>query len=296
MSGRWANMSSSPALLTHSRELPNVPGLRRNTNPYIKARGMDNLNLKNARPGSSGMVRPSLSQPLLRGFDEAARPGTAGPPLASAGATCMSRSGPSTSRQSLGSTIPDYITKEKQVLRFFAYFQEAVHEGGSMDATVFRVRKFSIMYFLSDGSISIEEPREMNSGLTQGKFMRRTQVERPPNSAPLIAPSHGSKSKPPRGSSMAGGGVGVGPGPELGVGGLGSGLKGSRGIYTPEDFDVGKELWIYGRRFRIVDADANTRQWFKRSLGRPLGPAEEFPKDGYKEQRALFEVPSKRCV
>lgn len=44
-----------------------------------------------------------------------------------------------------GVSIPDYITKEKQVLRFFAYFQEPVHEGGSMDATGFRVRRFSIM-------------------------------------------------------------------------------------------------------------------------------------------------------
>lgn len=77
------------------------------------------------------MIRPSQSQPILRGYGEGTRPGTAGSSVAG--------------RKWEGSCIPDYITKEKQVLRFFAYFQEPVHEGGSMDATGFRVRKFSIM-------------------------------------------------------------------------------------------------------------------------------------------------------
>lgn len=76
------------------------------------------------------MIRPSQSQPILRGYGEGTRPGTAGS---------------SVPGKWEGSCIPDYITKEKQVLRFFAYFQEPVHEGGSMDATGFRVRKFSIM-------------------------------------------------------------------------------------------------------------------------------------------------------
>ena len=87
--------------------------------------------LQGARPGSSGMIRPSQSQPILRGYGQGTRPGTAGSSIPG--------------RTWEGSCIPDYITKEKQVLRFFAYFQEPVHEGGSMDATGFRVRKFSIM-------------------------------------------------------------------------------------------------------------------------------------------------------
>lgn len=87
--------------------------------------------LQGARPGSSGSIRPSQSQPILRGYGDGTRPGTAGSSVPG--------------RTWEGSCIPDYITKEKQVLRFFAYFQEPVHEGGSMDATGFRVRKFSIM-------------------------------------------------------------------------------------------------------------------------------------------------------
>lgn len=87
--------------------------------------------LQGARPGSSGMVRPSQSQPILRGYGEGTRPGTAGSSVPG--------------RKWQESFVPTYITKEKQVLRFFAYFQEPVHEGGSMDATGFRVRKFSIM-------------------------------------------------------------------------------------------------------------------------------------------------------
>lgn len=87
--------------------------------------------LQGARPGTSGTIQPSQSQPILHGYDGGARPGTAGCSMPGL--------------RSEGSCIPDYITKEKQVLRFFAYFQEPVHEGGSMDATGFRVRKFSIM-------------------------------------------------------------------------------------------------------------------------------------------------------
>lgn len=95
-----------------------------------RQRNYANQMLQGARPGSSGMIRPSQSQPILRGYGEGTRPGTAGS---------------SVPGKWEGSCIPDYITKEKQVLRFFAYFQEPVHEGGSMDATGFRVRKFSIM-------------------------------------------------------------------------------------------------------------------------------------------------------
>lgn len=72
--------------------------------------------------------------------------------------------------------------------------------------------------------------------------------------------------------------------------------KPRRSIYIPVDFGVGREIWIHGRKFRIVDADLNTRQWFERSLGRTLKPAEDCPEDGYRAQRAKVSVPKKRCV
>ncbi|CAN0432572.1 unnamed protein product [Ectocarpus sp. 12 AP-2014] len=272
MSTRWATSMPALPLASSTSDFPMVPGIRRGHGPYVKM-------LQGTRPGSSGMIRPSKSQPILRGYGEGTRPGTAGSSV------------PARTRE--GSCIPDYITKEKQVLRFFAYFQEPVHEGGSMDATGFRVRKFSIMYFLSDSTISIEEPRITNSGLTQGKFMRRLQVTRPLNSCARDARSAGGNASPVR---ATGGG-----GNEGGVMGGSSGKGGAtmhppRDIYAPGDFGVGEEVWIHGRRFRIVDADLTTRQWFQRNLGRSLKPAENYPEDGYGAERAKVSAPKKRSM
>lgn len=47
-------------------------------------------------------------------------------------------------------------------------------------------------------------------------------------------------------------------------------------------------------RFRIVDADLTTRQWFQRNLGRILKLAEDYPEDGYGAERAKVSVPKKR--
>ncbi|CAM9320788.1 unnamed protein product [Scytosiphon promiscuus] len=273
MSTRWATSMPTLPLASSTDEFPMVPGIRRSHGPYVKM-------LQGARPGSSGMIRSSQSQPILRGYGQGTRPGTAGSTV------------PGRTRE--GSCIPDYITKEKQVLRFFAYFQEPVHEGGSMDATGFRVRKFSIMYFLSDNTISIEEPRITNSGLTQGKFMRRLQVTRPLNACSRDARSAGGSATPVR--ATGGGGEGEG-----GVIGGGGGKSGStpavQDIYAPGDFDVGNEVWIHGRsRFRIVDADLTTRQWFQRNLGRTLKLAEGYPEDGYGAERAKVSVPKKRSM
>lgn len=82
------------------------------------------------------MIRPSQSEPLLRTHEKVARPDTVGLGTVNSSEWRVRREGVS---------VPDYVTKEKQVLRFYAYFQEPVHEGGSMDTTGFRVRKFSIM-------------------------------------------------------------------------------------------------------------------------------------------------------
>lgn len=53
-------------------------------------------------------------------------------------------------------------------------------------------------YFLSDNTISIEEPRVTNSGLSQGKFMRRLQVMRPLNACARDARSVGGSATPVR--------------------------------------------------------------------------------------------------
>ena len=69
---------------------------------------------------------------------------------------------------------PAFVKTNGLVLRFYAYFVERV-ENSQSETT--RYRKCVLYHFLSDGSIKIVEPREANSGLTQGAFLRRHVVE-----------------------------------------------------------------------------------------------------------------------
>ncbi len=71
---------------------------------------------------------------------------------------------------------PKWLKYDKQTLRFYAYFQEPVHESGVEN---FRVRKCVILYYLDDDTIHITEPRVENSGIPQGIFLKRHKVPRP---------------------------------------------------------------------------------------------------------------------
>ena len=141
--------------------------------------------------------------------------------------------------------------------------------------------------------------------------MRRLQVSRPLNASkrdPLVV---GGSPTPVR-ATGGGGAGGEGEGGVIGGGrggvnsnnnssgncynkGNGKGAcRPTRDIYAPGDFGVGEEVWIHGRRFRIVDADVTTRKWFKVNLGRELKEKEDYPEDGYGAQRAKVSIPKKR--
>lgn len=128
--------------------------------------------------------------------------------------------------------------------------------------------------------------------------MRRLQVMRPLNAISRDARSVGGSATPAKvtgGQSGETDGCVIGGAGKGGGGGSGgSGGRSRRDIYAPGDFGVGEEVWIHGRRFRVVDADLTTRQWFKRYLGRNLKEAEGYPEDGYGAQRAKVSMPKKR--
>ena len=69
--------------------------------------------------------------------------------------------------------VPDWIAKDRQVLRFYGYFEEKVQEKG---ISVLRIRRVTLMLYLVDSSVYIYEPKILNSGLEQGTFMRRSRV------------------------------------------------------------------------------------------------------------------------
>jgi hypothetical protein len=65
---------------------------------------------------------------------------------------------------------PAWLKHDKQVLRFYAHFQESVAERPDENS---RFRHVEIMYHMEDGSMQITEPKIENSGIPQGQFLKR---------------------------------------------------------------------------------------------------------------------------
>ncbi|NXP48656.1 EFHC1 protein, partial [Heliornis fulica] len=68
---------------------------------------------------------------------------------------------------------PAYAAFDKKILKFDAYFQEDVPLSAEEH---YRIRQVVIYYYLKDDSISVIEPVVQNSGLPQGKLLRRHRV------------------------------------------------------------------------------------------------------------------------
>lgn len=68
---------------------------------------------------------------------------------------------------------PAFVALDRQVLRVYGYFKEAVHESPSEDA---RVRKVTIMHYLVDNTIQVIENKQANSGIPQGTLVKRHRV------------------------------------------------------------------------------------------------------------------------
>lgn len=82
----------------------------------------------------------------------------------------------------LGETQGDYMelpawdALDRHVLRFMGYFKEAVVETNLEN---YRVRKVVIYFYLEDDTCHIAEPRQDNSGIPQGTFIRRHRFPGP---------------------------------------------------------------------------------------------------------------------
>ncbi|XP_068433358.1 EF-hand domain-containing protein 1 [Clinocottus analis] len=69
--------------------------------------------------------------------------------------------------------IPAHVALDKKVLRYYAYFKENVLFSSKED---YCVRPVVIYYYLEDDSMSIIEPRVENSGIPQGKRLKRQRL------------------------------------------------------------------------------------------------------------------------
>ncbi|XP_071335528.1 EF-hand domain-containing protein 1 [Trachinotus anak] len=69
--------------------------------------------------------------------------------------------------------IPAHVALDKKVLRFYAYFEEDILYSPE---EVYRVRPVVIYYYLEDDSMCIYEPEVENSGIPQGKRIKRQRL------------------------------------------------------------------------------------------------------------------------
>jgi Ca2+-binding EF-hand superfamily protein len=145
---------------------------------------------------------------------------------------------------SLGETLsptdgkPRWLSLDRKVLRFHAYFKEGVHESNVENS---RVRKCTLYYYLEDDTIHVSEPKQDNSGIPQGALIKRHRIPKP---------------------------------------------NSDREFYTLEDLNIGNEVTLYGKTFRIVSCDKFTKE-FLNGIGIEVDDSgvEEFPKDLYTESR-----------
>jgi hypothetical protein len=113
--------------------------------------------------------------------------------------------------------IPATLAFDKKVLRFFGYFKQTIPESPN---EYYRVRPVKIFYYLEDDSLEIFEEIQENSGIPQGKLLRRHRFP-----------------------------------------------KNDQGeTYNFRDINLGQNLAVYGKVFRVCDCDAFTRVRRKKYL------------------------------
>ncbi|CAH1773631.1 unnamed protein product [Owenia fusiformis] len=69
--------------------------------------------------------------------------------------------------------VPGHVAWDKKVLKFNAYYKQTVHESPDEH---YRVRPVDIYYYLEDDSIAVVEPHVENSGMPQGKLIKRQRL------------------------------------------------------------------------------------------------------------------------
>lgn len=121
---------------------------------------------------STGLVIPSrpvsaVYAPTQRSLDGSQRAG-----LHSAG----SSRGMLTDRSTKSDFLPTFAALDRKVLRFDAFFSEAIPNSPYESE---RVRKCTLLYYLVDDSVQISEDKVVNSGLSQGAFLKRHKISTP---------------------------------------------------------------------------------------------------------------------
>ena len=153
-----------------------------------------------------------------------------------------------------GVKTPAWIEYGDVVLNFKVFFQEGVHESREEN---FRVRTFQMNYFPADETMNITEDKSENSGLPQGDFVKKTKIPKP-----ATKENRSSYTFTSTANNM-----------------MGTARPKSSDYYGPKDFQVGNEINIYGRIFKIYDADKYTRDFYREKLDILLNDPAPVPKN-----------------
>lgn len=143
-------------------------GLFSNQTGTIEQRNSDSQQL--FRPVSATTLRPTTSASI--GYLQQPQSGFLNRPSTAGASLSRSASAP------LGVKLPRYVETDKQVARFYGhFFQERPFDkyGPLGDRVVERymARFMTIHVYVYDGTVEINEPKETNSGMSQGTFYRR---------------------------------------------------------------------------------------------------------------------------
>ena len=139
-----------------------------------------------------------------------------------------------------GEAAPAWVAFDRKVLNFSGYFLENVHI--TKNDEQFRIRKVKVYFYLEDDSVQVNEPQIENSGIPQGQF---SLVFRWYHSWPAYNINLGTLIRRHR--------VPLPP-------------PNDNKFYTVDYFNVGNELQMYGRTFKLTACDSFTRNFLEQMV------------------------------
>ena len=74
------------------------------------------------------------------------------------------------------SKLPAFLEHDRRVLLFNAYYQEDVLQSAIEEK---RIHTCELYFYVEDGTMEIIETKQENSGIVQGRFLRRSRVAKP---------------------------------------------------------------------------------------------------------------------
>ena len=78
------------------------------------------------------------------------------------------------------SKLPSFLENDRRVLLFNAYFEEDVHQSLDQEKIL---HQCEIYFYVEDGTMEVVQTKTENSGIVQGKFVKRSKVAKPSSSA-----------------------------------------------------------------------------------------------------------------